>query len=120
MTILDDAIRESFQILKHWFQYKVPKWLNVVNNLQTYVCKEAGIEPGNYAAYASQIENEFIRENLSILIEFGIPGSAIKKLANYIPSELDEDLVLQYIENKNLLNNSDLLPYEKEKIIENI
>ncbi|HDX9649055.1 TPA: DEAD/DEAH box helicase [Bacillus cereus] len=120
LTILDDAIRESFQVLKHWFQYKVPKWLNVVNNLQTYVCKEAGIEPGNYAAYASQIENEFIRENLSILIEFGIPGSAIKKLANYIPSELDEDLVLQYIENKNLLNNSDLLPYEKEKILENI
>ncbi|HGN6580308.1 DEAD/DEAH box helicase [Bacillus cereus] len=120
LTILDDAIRETFQILKHWFQYKVPKWLNVVNNLQTYVCQKYGFEPGNYSPYASQLENEFIRENLSILIEFGIPSSAIKKLAQSIPSELNEDLVLQYITNKNLMNNPKLLDYEKEKIRENL
>lgn len=120
LTILDEAIREAFQTLKHWFQYKVPKWLNVVNNLQTYACHKAGVDPGNYAGYASQIENEFIRENLSILIEFGIPGSAIKKLANSIPSEIDEDLILQYIKNNNLLNNHELLDYEREKIRENL
>ena len=41
--LLDNAIKESFQILKHWFQYKVPKWLSVINNLQQYVCKKKGL-----------------------------------------------------------------------------
>lgn len=90
-----------------------------MNNLQIYVCKKFGIEPDSYATYASQIENEFITKNLAILIELGILESAIKKLVNYISSKLDEDLVLQYIKNKNLLNNSKLPSYEK-KLLKNI
>ncbi len=33
IELLDKAIQQSFQILKHWFQYKVPKWLSVINDL---------------------------------------------------------------------------------------
>ncbi len=36
--ILDEAIQSVFQIVRHWFQYKVPKWIGVVNSLQEFVC----------------------------------------------------------------------------------
>ena len=38
--LYDEAIRDAFQILRHWFQYKVPKWLNVVNKIQTFLCEK--------------------------------------------------------------------------------
>lgn len=38
--VFDEAVRDAFQILRHWFQYKVPKWLNVINELQKYVCEK--------------------------------------------------------------------------------
>jgi hypothetical protein len=117
--IKDDAILNAFQILKHWFQYKVPKWLNVINNLQIYVSEKYKLKPGDYSFYANQIENDFIRTNLSILNEYGIPKSAIGKLAKKIPDDLSEDSVINYINKENLLKSSDFLSYEREKIREN-
>jgi hypothetical protein len=118
--VFDEAVRDAFQILRHWFHYKVPKWLSVMNELQKYVCEKNNLEPGNYTYYASQIENDFVRENLSILVEYGIPKSAINKLENKIPKDLDEDKVLDEIKNKKLIETSDLIDYEKEKIRENL
>lgn len=120
IELLDNAIQQSFQILKHWFQYKVPKWLSVINNLQEFICNKKDIKPGNYIFYANQIENEFIRDNLSVLYEYGVPSSAIRKLADTIPSDIDEDKVIEYIKNNELINKSDLISYEKEKLYENI
>lgn len=120
IELLDNAIQQSFQILKHWFQYKVPKWLSVINNLQEFICNKKDIKPGNYIFYANQIENEFIRDNLSVLYEYGVPSSAIRKLADKIPSDIDEDKVIEYIKNNELINKADLISYEKEKLYENI
>lgn len=120
IELLDNAIQQSFQILKHWFQYKVPKWLSVINNLQEFICNKKDIKPGNYIFYANKIENEFIRDNLSVLYEYGVPSSAINKLSYNIPSDIDEDKVIEYIKNNELINKSDLISYEKEKLYENI
>lgn len=118
--IHNEAIRDTFQVLKHWFHYKVPKWLNVMNELQKYICEKNKLKPGNYRFYASQIENDFVRENLSILLEYGIPKSAINKLEKYLPPDLNEDLVLNEINTKQLIKKVGLIEYEKEKIIENL
>jgi len=120
IELLDKAIQQSFQILKHWFQYKVPKWLSVINDLQEFVCNKKGIKPGSYMFYANQIENEFVRENLSVLYEYGVPSSAIKKLERNIPIDIDEDKVLDYIKDNRLFDDSNLILYEKEKLHENI
>lgn len=74
----DEAIQFVFQAMKHWFQYKIPKWLSVMNELQRFVCAEKRIRAGNYTYYANLIENDFIRENLAILLEYGVPSSAIE------------------------------------------
>lgn len=118
--VLDDAIKDAFQILRHWFHYKVPKWLNVINGLQKFVCEKNNLNPGDYTFYASQIENDFVRGNLSILVEYGIPKSAVTKLQNKIPSDLSEDYIFDEIKNKNLVATSNLNNYEKEKIYENL
>jgi hypothetical protein len=118
--LYDDAIRKTFWIQRHWFYYKVPKWLNVMNSLQEYVCEMKGLPPANYTYLSNKIENDFVRKNLSILVEFGVPQSAITKLANKIPEGLEEDDILAEIKAKNLLEGSNLILYEKQKILENL
>ena len=97
-----------------------PKWLNVINELQKYVCRKNNLKPGDYTFYGTQIENDFIRKNLSILAEYGIPNSAIIKLENKISANLNEDYIFEEIKNNNLIEISNLNRYEKEKIIENL
>ena len=117
--LVDDAIRDAFQILRHWFQYKIPKWLLVVNELQRFVCSEKGLRPGNYTFYASSIECDFIRENMAILAEYGIPKSAIEKLEKYIGKDLSQERVMEEIMARKYYDNPEFIDYEKHKIIEN-
>lgn len=118
--LYDEAVSNAFQILRHWFNYKVPKWVNVMHELQKYVCQKKGLTPGSYAFYASQLENDFVRQNLSILVEYGIPKSAINKLTNKIPDDIHEDDVMKNIKEKNLLSTAKLNRYERERIEENL
>lgn len=114
-VLLNESIEEMFNVMRHWFQYKIPKWLSVVNELQKHVCEKHFKNPGNYSYYGSQIENEFIRDNLSVLIEYGVPASAINKLSKYIEVDLPESEVLEKIKNI-YKTNSDLIEYERIKI----
>lgn len=118
--ILDDSIKDSFYILRHWFQYKLPKLLSVLNELQSYVCNLAGLVPGNYFYYSSIIENDFIPEHLNILIEYGIPKSAIEKISRFIPSDLSDEAVIHFIKKKELFDSGNLIEYEKVIIKKNI
>ncbi|MFZ0596682.1 MAG: hypothetical protein WAM46_06850, partial [Flavobacterium sp.] len=95
------------------------KWLSVINEIQKFICEEKGLAPGNYIHYANLIENDFIRENLAILSEYGIPNSAIRKIENKIPSNLNQDEVLNYIKTKNIHLSKELLEYERKKITDN-
>ncbi|KQR94238.1 helicase [Chryseobacterium sp. Leaf180] len=116
--ILEEVIMTNFQIQKHWFQYKIPKWLSVLNSIQEYVCAEKGLKPGNYTYYSNLIENEFLRENLAILSEFGIPSSAIRKLEKLIAHDISQDEVIKIIRNSKLYNNNIFIEYEKNKLKE--
>jgi len=116
IDLKDKSIQFVFQVMRHWFQYKVPKWLSVVNELQKHVCLEFSASPGNYTFFASSIENDFLPKNLSILSEYGIPHSAIRKIEPYIPKNLSEDEVFNYIKEKRLDINKNLIKYETDKI----
>ncbi len=118
LEIRDEAIRQSFQTLKHWFEYKVPKWLSVIDSLQNFVCVEKGLRSGSYSYFSNLIENDFLRENLTILSEFGIPSSAIRKLEKLIPEKMPQDEVIKLIRNNKLYENSNFIQYEKNKLRE--
>lgn len=110
------AIKLILQVVRHWFEYKVPKWLSTVNSLQQLVCAECGMTPGDYSQFASIIENDFIPEHLTLLAEYGVPNSAIKKLENKVPSNVKDDELIDYIKAHKLYNLNTLIEYEKNKI----
>lgn len=114
----DDAIETAFHIYRHWFQFIVPKTLRVVDNIQRYVCKKHNKKAGSYSYFVQQLENDFLKENLSILTEYGIPNDTIRTIAKYIPEDLEEDMVVAYIKRYMEEISSELLQYEKERLRE--
>ena len=112
----DKSIKLILQVVRHWFEYKVPKFLSTINSLQEIVCNEMGILPGDYSQFANIIENDFIPNHLTILAEYGIPHSAIKKIADYIPTNITDDDLISYIKNHYLFLTKSLIEYEKDKI----
>ena len=118
--IYDASIQNVFQIIRHWMQYKVPKWLSVISELQRFVCEKKGLIPGDYTGIANLIENAFIPDNLSILVEYGIPISAIRKIKTCLPKDILQDDILDYVKSHNLADSENLIEYERIKILQNL
>ncbi|MFR8070445.1 DEAD/DEAH box helicase [Faecalimonas sp.] len=116
MALIDAAIEEAFHVYKHWFQYKVPKAFRVVDSIQRYVCEKHGIKAGSYSFYVQQLENDFVPERLSILIEYGIPNTTILKIQQMIPSDLSDEEIVAYIKEHKDTICKDLTDYEIERI----
>lgn len=111
----DQSIKLILQVVRHWFEYKVPKFLSTINSLQEIVCNEIGIQPGDYSQFASIIENGFIPIHLTLLAEYGIPHSAIRKISKFIPADIDDENLL-YIKDHNLHLIKPLIKYEQDKL----
>lgn len=114
----DESIEKAFHIYRHWFQFTVPKVFRVVDSLQRLVCEKHGKHAGSYSYFVQQLENDFIRENLSILSEYGIPSNTIRQLEEKIPAELSEDEVIQFIKTNIGILSKTLIQYEQEKLIQ--
>lgn len=127
--IIDDLIKEEYwineipnvsdrinfmsyyalNITRHWFDYKLPKWISVINDIQQYIFSKNGLPYGNYTFYASQLENGFLPKNLAALLEYDIPHSAILKI--------QKTLTNKDISTENLISSfqrADALPRLKE------
>lgn len=113
---IDDAIETAFHIYRHWFQFTVPKALRVVDSLQRYVCEQHQINAGSYSFYVQQLENDFVPERLSILLEYGIPSSTILSIQSKIPQNLKEDDLVKYIKTHKAEISHSLLQYEIERL----
>lgn len=114
----DTATYSILHITRHWFDYKLPKWLNVVSNLQEYVFKKNDLKFGNYSFISSSIENGFLHPNISALSEYDIPSSAIRKLEKYINKDRTPEMNiynLNQLSDEELISNN-LLRYEIAKI----
>lgn len=116
LRYFDEAIEWAYHIHRHWFQFTVPKVFRVVDSLQRYVCEKRRRKAGSYSYYVQQLENDFITENLSILIEFGLPVSAVRKLENKIPSDLTEDEIISFLKKNKEWLTGNWSRYEKEKL----
>lgn len=112
----DEAVETAFHIYRHWFQFTVPKAFRVVDSIQRLICERRNIKPGSYSFFVQQLENDFIRENLSILVEFGIPSNAVRRLEGIIPAHLSEDEVINFIKENRGNMKKYLLPYESERL----
>ena len=116
----DEAVEQAFHIHRHWFLFTVPKIFRVVDSLQRYVCESYGRRAGSYSYFIQQLENDFIPENLSILIEYGVPASAVRRLDSRVPRDLSEDGMVEYIRRYKRQITSDWLQYERDKLDEHL
>lgn len=114
---INEATFAVLQISRSYFDYKLPKWLAVLHDLQTYVFTRAGLHPGNYMPFASRLENGFVDPVLAALREYDIPITAIRKLRSYLTSDLPEGnlAILRRLTNGQL-TAAGLLRYEIAKI----
>ncbi len=115
---IDTASHTILHITRHWFDYKLPKWLGVVSNLQEYVFKKHNRPFGNYLFLASSLENGFLDSNIAALMEYGIPTSALKKLIKFIDiNKTPENNIVRLNQlNNKQLSDLGLMQYEVNKL----
>lgn len=111
------AVNQTLQVNQHWFRYKLPKWLSVVSELQKYICLKHNLMPGDYTVLANLIETSFLPTHLAILLDYGIPSSAIKKIGKYVTEKLEPQELIQRIKSMNT-EQVGFLSYEIRKIRE--
>lgn len=116
----DNIIEMIFAFQKNWLQYRAPKWINVIDSLQKYATSKLNLPSGDYSYVAEMIESEFIQSNFRILLEYGVPRSAIQKIQtvfeiNRIDTKklTEDDLINTIIEHNELLSRY-LSLYEME------
>lgn len=118
-SLSDESIELIFKFQKNWLQYKIPKWLNIVDSLQKYVASQLEIQAGDYSFVAESIENEFLEANIRILTEYGIPSSAIRKILRHVGYRiraLSEDEVAEFIKQNRKEIDRFLSAYEIEAL----
>lgn len=112
------ALTAGFQIQRHWFDYKLPKWFGCFNELQKYVCNLYGLPSGDYSLFLAMLENDYMSPRTSLLMEFDLPKTAIRKLDNYVPENISDDEFIFYIKqnNQDIVRNAFLTNYEYERL----
>lgn len=115
---IDDRSFFVLNVARHWFDYKLPKWLSVVSELQEYVFKKHNLPFGNYSFFATSLEHKFLPSNLAALLEYDIPYSAINKLKRILPQDQSPEMLIVHINKmpKDNLLRLGLLPYEIKKL----
>lgn len=115
----DKNLEDAFYVQRRWFQYAVPKALRVGESIINYVCSKTQAQACSYSYYAQQLETSFLPDNLSILLEYGIPAITIRKLERHIPKTIEEDDLVSYIKSHQELKTV-LLDYESDLINHNL
>jgi hypothetical protein len=105
----------TLNLVRHWFDYKLPKLLGAVSNLQSYVFSKHRLPCGDYAFLAGQLENGFVSETGATLLEYDIPVSAVDKLSKHISLDKPLDNLLEEL-GKIDLRRVGLNRYEIRKI----
>jgi hypothetical protein len=112
------ALTCGFQIQRHWFDYKLPKWFGCFNELQKHVCNLYNLRSGDYSMFIAMMENDYMSSRANLLMEFDIPKTAIRKLDYYIPETINENDLIKYIQDNqfDIAKKAYLSSYEYERI----
>ncbi|PJZ70813.1 hypothetical protein CH373_18360 [Leptospira perolatii] len=115
---IDQMTFYILNISRNWFEYKIPKWLNAISDMQQYIFQKKNLIPGNYSFYSGQIEHRFLPPSLNGLLEYDIPQSIITKLQRILKLDLSTDALIDLITklSDDELRNYGLIQYEIKKI----
>jgi len=138
-ALINDSIRDKFwiekipeeqqrinqatffilNVIRHWFDYKLPKWISVISELQDYVFRKHNLAGGSYGYFSSNLENGFLPPYLAILTEYDVPASAIRKIEQQVKkgSWTTENIIIGLARTSDeRLKSWGLLNYEIKKL----
>lgn len=95
----DDAVSEVLDFLRLWATIHFPKLLRAINKIQQSIFVKNNLVPGDYDAYAAQVEHLYMDPTLTALDEYGIPLQLARKLEVRLAPRGDLDDVLEKIKN---------------------
>lgn len=102
-------------VARQWFDFKLPKLLSAASELQAYVFNRHDLKPGNYSYLSALLENSFFKGALSVLLDYDVPSSAIRKLEAVFTGDDDWPAVERKLRSMKL-EEYGLLPYEIRKV----
>jgi late competence protein required for DNA uptake (superfamily II DNA/RNA helicase) len=100
---------------RNWFEFKLPKHLAAFSSIQEYVCERKGLIPGNYGYLAALLENSFVKKSASVLMDYDVPASAIRKVEALFRADDPWESVRVALRARDL-SKFGLLPYELKKL----
>jgi hypothetical protein len=80
----DEVVEEVIDFLRSWCSFAFPRYLLAVNRIQHAVFLKMNRHPGDYVAFATQVENWFLPPALMALDEYGVPIQIGQKLQRYL------------------------------------
>ena len=105
---MNEAISNIFSFIKNQAKYEIPKVLSILQSIVNYIQNS---DSADYSLFIAKLEHEGVDENLSVLLDFGVPSSVLRKIR--IPRDVE---TIDYVkENLELLSNR-LLNYEIAKL----
>lgn len=78
---VDDAVEAVLEFTRQWASYRFPRLLMALHNIQQDVFRRIDLAPGDFRAFATQIENHFEEPALIALEEYGLPLPISRKFA---------------------------------------
>lgn len=70
---IDEAIELTLDFQRQWAEFRAPSLLSALNRIQRHIFERYGLQPGNYDAYISHIENLGRSPVVNALDEYGLP-----------------------------------------------
>lgn len=109
-----ESIGQRLKLIRNVISYRLPRDIMALSKIQTDVFTKKGIEPGNFAFFAEQLENLFHDPLLTALDEYGIPTQISTKFkAAILPSENLTQLLDKLRAWALKINSAPLTPFEK-------
>lgn len=90
------ALDDALAFLRKWANYHFPRYLMALDAIQRHILISRDLEPGDYSAYASSVQNWMLDSSYLTLEEYGLPIQISEKL---LPIEQLEnfDQVLEHL-----------------------
>lgn len=107
--VVSKSVMEIFRFIRIQAKFEIPKKLGILESLVNFISQG---NHANYSSFISLLENEGVDNNISVLLDYGVPSSALKKIKS-IPDDVVD--VVDYIKSK--VNSFNLTEYEKNIIL---
>jgi hypothetical protein len=93
----DDIVEETIEFLRNWCTFAFPRFLLAIDRVQRSVFTKLGRRAGNYALFASEIENWFLDPAIMALDEYGIPVQVGQRLQTVLKPEGNLDRAIDQL-----------------------